>query len=97
KGVAHVDREALQVGKRVASAGEPEVERARVADAGDVECVAVEQQRQGRQGIQARAVQIQRLLGARHVRYPDVERNRRASGQAGHQARDVGTVDQQRV
>jgi hypothetical protein len=44
-GVAHVDRETLQVRKVVTGAGEAEVESTRVAHAGDVERDAVKQQR----------------------------------------------------
>ena len=63
--LAHVDRQALQVGHRVAGAGEAEVERAGVADAGDVQRVAVHQQRQREQRVQARAVHVERLGRAR--------------------------------
>ena len=44
-GVTEVDRQALQMGQRVPGPDQAEVERARIADAGDVQSGAVEQQR----------------------------------------------------
>ena len=79
--------EVLEVRERVAGAGEAEVELAGVGDAGDVERVAVHQQREREQRVEPGAVEVERLRRARDVRERGAERDRRPVGEPRDQAR----------
>ena len=82
------------MGERVARADEPEIERSRVADTGDVERVAVREQRDGEDRLQARAAEVQRLARSGDVRDPEAEGRGRVTAEAREQREDVRTVDE---
>src|SRR5690606_34162619 len=57
--LAGVDRQPLQVGDRIAAAGEAETERPGVAGDRDVEAVAVERDRQGVERLEPGALEVE--------------------------------------
>src|SRR5690349_17200975 len=67
-----VDREPLQVRQRVAATDKSEAIASRVADQRKIDCITIEQQRDGIDRLELRATEIQGLLRAGNVRHRDV-------------------------
>src|SRR3954454_8437047 len=78
--LAAVDREALQVGNGIATAGEAEAHLAGVAGAGDVERLAVDRDRHRVPGLEARAAEVQRVVRTGDIGDHDVERRPEVAG-----------------